>query len=439
MNVKRLLTATNEISNVSVGGWIRSIRSHAKTTFLALSDGSTLNDLQVVLDSQLLEGLDLTNGTCLLVQGDYKKRPGERQDFELVSKQLKVLGTSNQNYPLAKAKLPLEYLRRFSHLKSRTRIHQITTRVRSLAINSISKVFHDKDFLQTHPPILTGNDAEGGGDVFQVSSGKNDFFSKPAYLTVSSQLHLEMLASGISRVYCLNPAFRAETSASTRHLAEFWMLEAEMAFIFNLDELLDFIQDSLIKVTKDIVENNQDLGFCSKYIDTCRDERIKRFLEPWGRLEYTQAISILQSAKRTWEYPVKWGLSLQTEHERYLAEEYVKGPVFITNYPASVKPFYMKLSPDGQTVECTDLLVPKIGELIGGSLREESLDLLLSRILASGMKEEDYDWYLDLRRYGTVPHGGFGMGLERYLAYITGIWNVKDWPVAPRYLGHCNY
>ena len=248
-----------------------------------------------------------------------------------------------------------------------------------------------------------------------------------------------MMASGISRVFCLNPAFRAEASASTRHLAEFWMLEAEMAFIFDINELLDFIENTLVRITKDMIQENQDLLFCSKFIDPSRDERLQRFLQPWGRIDYTKAISVLKSAKRSWEFPVKWGISLQTEHERYLAEEYVKGPVFVTNYPSQIKPFYMKLSGNGETVACTDLLVPKIGELIGGSLREESFDALLSRIDAAGMDRKAFDWYLELRKYGSVPHGGFGMGLERYLAYITGLWNVKDWPVAPRYLGHCNY
>lgn len=439
MNVKNLLSLKNEISNVQIGGWIRAIRSHAKTTFLALSDGSSLNDLQIVLDSK--DSSNLQNGACVLVVGDLKKKPG-LEEFELVSRELKVLGSSNpDDYPLSKTRLPLEYIRRFAHLKSRTRLHQATARVRSLAIRSISSVFEEKDLVQVHAPILTGNDAEGGGDVFQVvaGTGKKSFFSKPTFLTVSSQLHLEMMASGISRVYCLNPAFRAETSTSTRHLAEFWMLEAEMAFIFDINQLLDFIEDNLILITMEIMEKSEDLGFFTKYIDSTREERIKRFLQPWGRLDYNKAISVLQSAKRSWEYPVKWGVSLQTEHEKYLAEEYVKGPVFITNYPASVKPFYMKANPDGQTVACTDLLVPKIGELIGGSLREDSLELLLSRIVHTGMKKKDYDWYLDLRKYGSVPHGGFGMGLERYLSYVTGLWNVKDWPVAPRYLGHCNY
>jgi asparaginyl-tRNA synthetase len=431
MNIKRLLKIEKELQNIKVGGWIRSIRSHAKTTFINLSDGSSLQDLQLVTS----EDASLSNGACVFAVGDYKKRP-DNNGFELQVNNLEILGGVSANYPLQKSRLPLEYLRKYGHLKSRTRIHQSVARIRSLAIQSISKVYNQLDFIQVHPPILTGSDAEGGGDVFQVL--KKDFFSKPAYLTVSSQLHLEMMGAGISRVYCLNPAFRAEESASTRHLAEFWMLEAEMAFLFNLNELLDIIQESLISITREILES-EDVNFFTQFVDPTREERISKFLQPWGRIDYTKAISVLKSAKKAWEYPVKWGMSLQTEHERYLAEEYVKGPVFVTDYPASAKPFYMKLSPDGQTVACTDLLVPKLGELIGGSLREDCHDRLSQRIMQAGMNNRDYDWYLDLRKYGSVPHGGFGMGLERYLAYITGLWNVKDWPIAPRYLGHCNY
>jgi asparaginyl-tRNA synthetase len=432
MNIKRLLQIEKELTNVQVGGWIRSIRSHAKTTFINLSDGSSLQDLQVVTSNNA----HISNGACVLVVGDYKRKPGN-VGFELQGKDLQILGTVNsESYPLQKSRLPLEYIRKYGHLKSRTRIHQAMARIRSLAIQSISKVFNQSDFIQVHTPIITGSDAEGGGDVFQVV--KKDFFSKPVYLTVSSQLHLEMMASGISRVYSLNPAFRAEESASTRHLAEFWMLEAEIAFLFDLNELLDFIQESLISITQELLES-EDLRFFSQFVDPTRDERIQKFLQPWGRIDYTKAISVLKSAKRTWDYPVKWGAPLQTEHERYLAEEYVKGPVFVTDYPESVKPFYMKLSKDGKTVACTDLLVPKVGELIGGSLREECPDRLSQRMIQAKMNKEDYSWYLDLRKYGTAPHGGFGMGLERYLAYLTGSWNLKDWPVAPRYLGHCNY
>ncbi|KAJ3413463.1 hypothetical protein HDV05_008032 [Chytridiales sp. JEL 0842] len=477
LNVKLPEGPTSKISAI-VHGWVRTVRVQKKVAFAEIADGSTVAGIQAVLDPTLAKTLQ--TGSSVRLEGDLVSSVGLKQGKELKVRDLKVIGESNpETYPLHKSKLPLEYLRELGHLRSRTRTFTSVLRIRNAAIVGIQNFFQSQQFLQVHTPIITSHDCEGAGEVFRVLSGESfsshiqtalesanadattqpkeftapktplEFFGLPVYLTVSGQLHAELLASAVSRVYTLNPTFRAEKSLSTRHLAEFWMLEAEAAFLTDLDQLLDLIEGCIKSVTKYVLENcNEELQMIWTSLE--KKDHLKNLEDimnaPFARVTYTEAIEILlKQEKKNWEYPVQWGLSLQSEHERFLAEEYFRKPVFVTDYPADVKPFYMLNSPSSQpdnarnTVACTDLLVPGIGELIGGSLREDNIELLEQKLIKAGLSLEDYQWYIDLRRYGSVPHGGFGLGLERYLLYITGLTNVRDVVPSPRWFGHVRY
>lgn len=318
-------------------------------------------------------------------------------------------------------------------------------RVRHAAGEGLHRFFARHEFIQVNTPILTSHDCEGGGEVFKVtpssSTSTTEFFKKPAYLTVSGQLHAEMLASAVSRVYTFGPVFRAEESLTSRHLAEFWMLEAEMAFIDQLDQLLDVTEASIRDTTSHVIETcSEDIRFFNQYVDQSLSERLERSLaRPFARMTYTEAIDVLQRAPKKFNFPTTWGSSLQSEHERYLASEYCEGPVFVTDYPTEQKPFYMRANDDGKTVSCFDLLIPGVGELVGGSMREERYDVLEAKMRAAQMNVDDYQWYLDLRKYGSAPHGGYGIGFERMMLWLTGLENVREVVPVPRWVGHCRY
>jgi asparaginyl-tRNA synthetase len=374
------------------------------------------------------------------LQGALVASPHQKQAVELHIEHLKVLGEAN-DYPLHKGRIPLDVLREFQHLRSRSNLFAALWRIRNALIQGIHSFFQQHDFLLTNTPVFTSSDCEGGGEAFQVTTGQEKpFFGRPVYTTVSSQLHLEVLAHAMSRVYTLGPAFRAEPSDSTRHLAEFWMLEAEMAYLDNLDQLLDFIEAQMKHSIHHLITHvPTDLDFCDQFIQKGQKEMLFKVIEEdFGRMTYSEAIRIL-SQKSDWKFPVKWGVPLQTEHEKYLAEHIQKGPLFITEYPKVVKPFYMKQSEDARIVYCTDLVVPKWGEIVGGSLRENSFTVLQDNLKHHNIPQSDYQYYLDIRKYGSVPLAGYGLGFERLLGFVTGMSNIRDLIPFPRYLGHCRY
>ncbi|KAI9361634.1 hypothetical protein DFJ73DRAFT_29240 [Zopfochytrium polystomum] len=474
-----------------VHGWVRTVRVQKSVAFVEVADGSTSTGLQAVMPPGLAK--DLSTGSSIKLHGNLVTSIGANQKSELKVTSIEVLGSSDaESYPLHKARLPLDHLRQFPHFRSRAKTFGAIWRVRNAATLGFHQYFQENGFLHVHPPVLTSNDCEGAGEVFRVfseeafqelvredsnhpecadsplreaadiaavesSRSRKEFFHTPSYLTVSTQLHLEAMASSLGRVYALSPTFRAEKSLSTRHLAEFWMLEAEASFISNVDQLARIVEHSLKAATSKVLNDcEEDLSLLAKLASseipgTAVDvlERLKRLSESsFACLSYTDAISALERSGRHWQYPVKWGHPLQSEHEKYLAEVYVKGPVFVTHYPSAIKPFYMResrfsdeklrLGEGSMTVECFDLLVPGIGELVGGSLREEQLDRLEKRMAEHNVDTSALRWYLDLRRYGSVPHGGFGIGFERYLAYMTGVANIRDLIPYPRWYGHCD-
>ncbi|KAG0220466.1 Asparaginyl-tRNA synthetase [Mortierella sp. GBA43] len=387
---------------------------------------------------------------------------------------MRVVGSCDgETYPLQKKRHSFEFLREISHLRSRAKTASAILRLRSASAWGFQKFFESQEFVQVHTPLLTSHDCEGGGEVFkiaprisaraqqqaqerqqqegQLSSSSNhtpapsEFFGSPVYLTVSGQLHLEIIASAISRVFTMGPVFRAEPSMTPRHLSEFWMLEAEMAFLDKLDHLLDFSEACLKETTRYLLDTcHEDIDFLNTWIDKSLKSRLTQLVEkPFQRMTYTQAVEILRQSGEKFEFEPVWGQGLQSEHEKWLAGSYCKGPVFVTDYPAGLKPFYMRkndgASPDRATVACVDLLVPGIGELLGGSLREERLDVLQKQLGEFGLEQEEYQWYLDLRKFGTAPHGGWGIGFERYILMVTGMDNVRDIIPFPRYNNHCKF
>ncbi|KAI9209177.1 uncharacterized protein BJ171DRAFT_454137 [Polychytrium aggregatum] len=482
---KKIEDQADESQNmVQVHGWVQTVRTHKQINFAEIADGSTVRGIQVTLTPN--QARELKTGTSVRIIGALVQSPGKNQAVEIQSAKVQVLGHISPNeYPLSKSKLPIDHLREHAHLRSRSRTFGAVWRLRSAAVLGFQKFFQSQQFIQIHTPIITSNDCEGAGEVFRVVAGEQarsatkpspslvpsdqsaiaappsskplaspqeEFFSRPVYLTVSGQLHAEIASSALSRVYTFGPTFRAEHSLSSRHLAEFWMLEAEMSFISKIDELLDFIEAGLKQTTQHILDTQpDDIDFLTQFVDNDLRTRLENFVnQEWKRITYTEAVSVLQGLKKKWDYPVKWGLPLQGEHERFLAGRHFQCPVFVTEYPKDLKPFYMREASNpavdpktnellGKVVSCTDLLVPKVGELVGGSLRESNYKALLSNIERAGIDRSELEWYLDLRRFGTVPHGGFGMGFERYLQYITGMSSVRDCILAPRYYGHIKY
>ncbi|MES2273423.1 MAG: asparagine--tRNA ligase [Chlamydiota bacterium] len=433
----------------TVCGWIRTVRDQKSFTFIEVNDGSCLANLQVIADAtipgyaELLP--NLSTGASVSISGHLVESPGKNQALELHASELKVFGTCDPiKYPLQKKRHSFEFLRTIAHLRPRTNTQGAVMRVRNAMSFATHLFFQQKGFLYIQTPIITGSDCEGGGQMFRVTTLDDlrgdkadftkDFFGKPAYLTVSGQLEGEIMASALSDIYTFGPTFRAENSNTSRHLAEFWMIEPEMAFA-DLKADMECAESYLKFCIHYALDNcKEDLEFFDKHIENGLLARLQHVASsPFAHIPYTEAIEILKKAPKTFEFPTDWGTDLQSEHERYLAEEYCKKPVIITDYPAQIKSFYMRGNPDGKTVAAMDILVPKIGEIIGGSQREERLDVLEQKIAEFGLKKEDYWWYLELREYGSVPHAGFGLGFERLILFMTGMENIRDVIPFPRF------
>ncbi len=441
---------------LTVAGWVRTKRELKEFSFLEVNDGSCLSNLQIILESNLGEYETLlkrlNTGASLQVTGILSTSPSKGQNLELKATSLIVYGEADpQDYPLQKKRHSFEFLRTIGHLRPRTNTIGAVMRVRNTAANAIHKFFQERGFLWIQSPIITASDCEGAGEMFNVTSldlerltGKidysQDFFGKKAYLTVSGQLEAEVMAMAFSNVYTFGPTFRAENSNTSRHLAEFWMVEPEMAFCDIYGDQ-DLAESFLKEIFKSVLENCQeDMEFFNERIDQSVLATAENIINhQFARITYTEAVELLLKSNKTFEYPVEWGVDLQSEHERYLAEELFKKPVIVTNYPKGIKAFYMRLNDDDQTVAAMDILVPKIGEIIGGSQREERLDILEKRMLANDIPASELWWYLDLRRYGTVPHAGFGLGFERLIQLISGMANIRDVIPFPRTPGNAEF
>ena len=441
---------------VTVGGWVRSNRAQKSFGFVVLNDGTFFEPLQVVYADGLanFEAIGRVNvGAALIVTGKLVPTPQAKQPFEIQAEEVVVEGESTSDYPLQKKRHTLEYLRTIPHLRARTNTFQAVFRVRSLCAYAIHKFFQERDFVYVHTPIITGSDCEGAGEMFQVTTldlnklpltedgaidYSKDFFNKPTNLTVSGQLNGETYAMAFKNIYTFGPTFRAENSNTTRHAAEFWMIEPEIAFADLKDDMI--LAESMIKYIINYVLENapEEMAFFNQFIDKGLIERLRHVADSeFGHVTYTEAIELLEKHNDKFEYKVSWGCDLQTEHERYLTEEIFKRPVFVTDYPKEIKAFYMKLNDDGRTVAAMDCLVPGIGEIIGGSQREDDLTKLAGRMEELGLNKEDYDFYLDLRRFGTARHAGFGLGFERCVMYVTGMQNIRDVVPFPRTVGNC--
>lgn len=447
-----------EGDTVTVKGWIRTRRdSKAGFSFLSVYDGSCFDALQVVVDKTLgnydADILKLSAGCSVEVTGDVVASQGKGQSFELQAQTVNVVGwvDAPDTYPISAKRHSVEYLREHAHLRARTNVIGAVTRVRNCLAQAVHRFFHENGYYWLSTPIITANDCEGAGEMFRVSTldlcnlpltdggepdFSEDFFGKESFLTVSGQLNAETYACALSKVYTFGPTFRAENSNTSRHLAEFWMVEPEVAFA-NLDDVAELAERLLKYVFNAVLEERRDdLEFFTKRVDETVLDRLERFVDAdFAQVDYTEAVEILQQSGQKFEFPVSWGIDLQSEHERYLAEQHFKAPVVVKNYPKDIKAFYMRLNDDGKTVAAMDVLAPGIGEIIGGSQREERLDKLDQRLEELSLNQDDYWWYRDLRRYGTVPHAGFGLGFERLVAYATGMQNIRDvipFPRSPR-------
>ena len=438
-------------TDVVVKGWVRTKRGNKNVAFIALNDGSIIHNIQIVADvNKFDESLlkNITTGSCLKVCGKLVESLGSGQPVEIQADSIEIYGTTDASYPLQKKGHSLEFLREIAHLRPRTNTFGAVLRIRHAMAFAIHKYFNDHGFYYLHTPLITGSDCEGAGAMFSVTTldlnnvpktdeGKvdysQDFFGKPCNLTVSGQLEAELGALALSQVYTFGPTFRAENSNTPRHLAEFWMIEPEMAFC-ELEDNMELAEDFLKYLIQYALDNCQDdLQFLAKMYDNELIDRLKFVVDnDFVRLEYTEGIDILMKSGVKFEFPVSWGLDLQSEHERYLVEQHFKKPVILINYPKEIKAFYMKMNDDGKTVRAMDVLFPKIGEIIGGSQREENLDVLQQRVKEVGVPEKDIWWYLDTRRWGTAPHSGFGLGFERLLLFVTGMGNIRDVIPFPR-------
>lgn len=443
---------------IQVCGWIRSIRDSKNFGFIVINDGTFFQPLQIVYDNTLdnLEQIRHLNvGASLIISGRFIATPDAKQPFELHADRITIEGTSSPDYPLQKKRHSLEYLRTIPHLRPRTNTFQAVFRIRSLAAYAIHKFFQENDFVYVHTPLITANDCEGAGEMFHVTTfdldhvpendqGRpdysQDFFGKETNLTVSGQLNGETYAMAFQNIYTFGPTFRAENSNTARHAAEFWMIEPEMAFADLKDDMT--VAENMLKYIIQYVLDHapEEMAFLNQYIDKELLNRLHHVVNSdFAQVTYTEAVELLKKHQEQFTYPVEWGCDLQTEHERYLTEQVFQRPVFVTDYPKEIKAFYMKLNPDGKTVAAMDCLVPGIGEIIGGSQREENLELLIQRMEETGMNTENYDFYLDLRKYGSTRHAGFGLGFERCVMYLTGISNIRDVIPFPRTTGNCEY
>lgn len=443
---------------IEVAGWIKNSRFNNNIGFIELNDGTTFKNVQVVVETKVDNFLLVSKlflSSAIIVKGTIVESKGKKQNFEINADEIILEGESSEKYPLQKKRHTFEFLRTIQHLRPRTNTFNAVYRVRSVLSYAIHKFFYERGFVYAHTPIITSSDAEGAGEMFRVTTidlnnvakDKNgevdftkDFFSKSTNLTVSGQLQAEAFSMAFRNVYTFGPTFRAENSNTTRHAAEFWMIEPEIAFA-ELKDVIKLSEDMVKYIIKFVLENAPDeMNFFNNFIDTCLLERLNSVVNSEFKImTYTEAIDILKNSKENFKYPVEWGMDLKTEHERYICEKIVKGPVFLTDYPKEIKAFYMRLNDDNKTVAATDMLVPGIGELIGGSQREERIDVLEQKMIQSNMKLEDYQWYLDLRRYGGTKHGGYGLGFERMLMYLTGMQNIRDVLPFPRTVGLCEF
>lgn len=441
---------------IEVAGWIKNSRFNNNIGFIELNDGTTFKNIQVVVEPKLdnfQEVSKLMLPSAIIVKGIVVESKGSKQNFEINAVEIVVEGQSNEKYPLQKKRHTFEFLRTIQHLRPRTNTFNAVFRVRSVLSYAIHKFFFERGFVYAHTPIITASDAEGAGEMFKVTTldlkdipkNKNgevdfssDFFSKPANLTVSGQLQGEAFAMAYRNIYTFGPTFRAENSNTTRHASEFWMIEPEIAFA-ELKDVIKLSEDMVKYIIKFVMENASDeINFFNSFIDTNLIERLNSVINSdFKVMTYTEAIEILKNSKEDFKYPIEWGMDLKTEHERYICEKIIKGPVFLTDYPKEIKAFYMRLNDDNKTVAAMDMLVPGIGELIGGSQREERIDILEEKMLEGNMNLQDYQWYLDLRRYGGTKHGGYGLGFERMVMYVTGMQNIRDVLPFPRTVGLC--
>jgi asparaginyl-tRNA synthetase len=444
-------------TEITVGGWVRSNRDSKTFGFLVLNDGTFFEPLQIVYGEGLSNFSQITKinvGAALIIKGMLVPTPQAKQPFEIQATEIVLEGDSTPDYPLQKKRHSMEYLRTITHLRPRTNTFQAVFRVRSLIAYAIHKFFQERDFVYVHTPLITGSDCEGAGEMFQVTTldlnnlpltedGRvdfsKDFFNKPTNLTVSGQLNGETYAMAFKKIYTIGPTFRAENYNTTRHAAEVWKIEHEMAVADHEDDMM--LAESMIKyIISYVLENApEEMNFFNSFVDKGLIERLNGVVNSeFGHVTYTEAIEILEKNNDKFEYKVSWGCDLQTEHERFLTEEIFKRPVFVTDYPKEIKAFYMKLNPDGKTVAAMDCLVPGIGEIIGGSQREDNYDTLVNRMKELGLKKEDYDFYLDLRKYGSARHAGFGLGFERCVMYLTGMSNIRDVIPFPRTVNNCD-
>lgn len=450
-------TFTSE--ELTVCGWVRTLRDMKNFAFAELNDGSSHKSLQVIFDRNTLNNYDeiarQNVGAAFIVKGNLSLTPDAKQPFELKANTVEIEGISSPDYPLQKKRHSLEYLRTIAHLRPRTNLFSAVFRVRSVAAAAIHEYFQQQGFVYVHTPIITGSDCEGAGEMFRVTTldldklprtedGKvdnsKDFFGKATNLTVSGQLNAENFAMAFGDVYTFGPTFRAENSNTARHAAEFWMIEPEMAFA-DLNDYMDSAEGLIKYVIKTVLARcPQDMEFFNSFVDTGLLERLNHVASSdFGRVTYTEAVEILKQHNDEFDYKVEWGTDLQTEHERYLTEKIFMKPIFVTNYPKEIKAFYMRLDDDGRTVAAADCLVPAIGEIVGGSQREERLEMLEKRMDELGLNKEDYWWYLDLRRYGSCRHAGYGLGFERLIMYLTGVSNIRDVELHPRTVGSAEF
>lgn len=443
MRISELYKKRFEGDSVSVNGWIRTLRCSKNFGFIELNDGSSFKNLQIVIEEDKLcnysEVSKLSVGSSVSVKGKLEFTPEAKQPFELKASKVEIQGVSAPDYPLQKKRHSFEFLRTIPHLRPRTNSLSAVFRVRSMLAQAIHRYFSEHGFIYVNTPIITGSDCEGAGEMFRLTAGdpnsaeKREFFGKPASLTVSGQLEGEDFAMAFGNIYTFGPTFRAENSNTARHAAEFWMVEPEMAFA-ELKEDMDLAEDLLKHLIKFVLsEASDELNFFNSFVDKGLLKRLNNVAEnSFARITYTEAVEKLKAAKKEFNFPVEWGIDLQTEHERYLTEEVYKRPVFVTDYPKDIKAFYMRLNDDGKTVAAVDCLVPGVGEIIGGSQREERLSVLKERMEELDLSQEDYKRYLDLRRYGTCKHAGFGLGFERLVMYVTGMQNIRDVIPYPR-------
>lgn len=461
LDIRQIFQQSEEFlgKDVTVQGWVKTIRDSNKFAFIELNDGTFFSNLQIVLEAENLENfkevVKYPIYTAIKVKGELVKTEGAKQAFEVKANEITLLATSDSDYPLQKKRHTFEYLRTIAHLRPRANAFSAVFRVRSIAAYAVHKFFQDKNFVYAHTPIITASDAEGAGEMFQVTTldmnnlpkspegkvdYKEDFFDKETHLTVSGQLEAEIFAMAFKNVYTFGPTFRAENSNTARHAAEFWMIEPEMAFA-TLQENMDVAEEMVKFIIRYCLENaKEEMEFFNNFVDKGLFERLNNILEnKFERITYTKAVELLQNSGQKFEYKVEWGIDLQTEHERYLTEQIFKKPVFVTDYPEKIKAFYMRSNDDGKTVAAMDLLVPGVGEIIGGSQREERLDILEKKIKDNNLDRNAYWWYLELRKYGGVKHSGYGLGFERMIMYLTGMQNIRDVIAFPRTVGTAEF